>query len=151
MRQRILPQKSCVVNGEIFGHLLAHKLVMKPVTEIRARRTALEAKLEELTAVFQDRSELTIENSADMLDTIRMATDRDVSVQRMNISAKMLSDVREALGRLEKGEYGICEDCEQSIPARRLDAIPWALVCVKCQEARDRRRTTADDSYPLAA
>ena len=124
---------------------------MKPRSEIRTRRTVLQAKLGELTAVFRDRSELTIENSADVLDTIRMATDRDVSVQRMNISAQMLSDVREALGRLEKGEYGVCEDCEQSIPPRRLDAIPWAHVCVKCQEARDRRRGDADDNFSLAA
>jgi len=124
---------------------------MKTPTEIRARRTALEAKLGELTAVFQDRSDLTIENSADMLDTIRMAADRDVSVQRMNISAQMLSDVREALGRLGKGEYGVCEDCEESIPPRRLDAIPWARVCVKCQEARDRTRDDVDDIYSLAA
>ena len=124
---------------------------MKPLTEIRTRRAVLEARLGELTAVFHDRSELTIENSADMLDTIQMATDRDVSVQRMNISAQMLSDVREALGRLDKGGYGVCEDCDESIPPRRLDAIPWARLCVKCQEARDRRRTAADDSYPLAA
>src|SRR5450631_236372 len=110
---------------------------MKSLTEIHARRTGLEAKLRELNAVFQDRSALTIENSADMLDIIRMATDRDVSVQRLNISAQMLSDVREALDRLDKGEYGVCEDCEESIPPRRLDAIPWARVCVKCQEARD--------------
>ena len=124
---------------------------MKTPTEIRARRTALEAKLGELTAVFQDRSDLTIENSADMLDTIRMAADRDVSVQRMNISAQTLSDVREALGRLDKGEYGVCEDCEESIPPRRLDAIPWARVCVKCQEARDRTRGDVDEIYSLAA
>jgi len=124
---------------------------MKTPTEIRTRRTALEAKLGELTAVFQDRSDLTIENSADMLDTIRMAADRDVSVQRMNISAQMLSDVREALDRLDKCEYGVCEDCEESIPPRRLDAIPWARVCVKCQEARDRTRDDVDDIYSLAA
>ena len=124
---------------------------MEPLTEIRSRKTVLQAKFNELTAVFRDRSDLTIENSADLLDTIRMATDRDVSVQRMNISAQMLSDVREALGRLDKGEYGVCEDCEEAIPLRRLDAIPWARVCVKCQEARDRGRGDVDDNFSLAA
>ena len=124
---------------------------MKPLTEVRTRRTVLQAKLGELTAVFRDRSELTIENSADMLDTIRMATDREVSVQRMNISAQMLKDVREALGRLDTGEYGVCEDCEESVAPRRLDAIPWARVCVKCQDARDRGCSDIDDNYYLAA
>jgi DnaK suppressor protein len=124
---------------------------MKPLAEFRARRTAIEAKLEELAAGFQDRSELTVENSADMLDNIQTAADRDVSVQRMNISTQILSDIREALSRLDKSEYGVCEDCEESIPPRRLDAIPWARVCVKCQETRDRRHGDGDDILSLAA
>jgi DnaK suppressor protein len=131
---------------------------MKPPTEIRTSRAALEAKLAELTAAFQDRSGLTIENSADMLDTIRMATDRDVMatdrdvlVQQLNISAEMLSDVREALGRLDTGAYGVCEDCEESISPRRLHAIPWARVCVKCQEARAHNGVDAGDTFSMAA
>jgi DnaK suppressor protein len=63
----------------------------------------------------------------------------------------MLSDVREALARFEKGEYGVCEDCEESISPRRLQAIPWARTCVKCQEARDRRDVNDGDEFSLAA
>ena len=124
---------------------------MNAPTEIRNHRAALEHKLAELTAGFQDRSGLAIENSADMLDTIRMATDRDVLVQSMNLNARMLSEVREALTRLDKGEYGACEDCDESISPRRLQAIPWARVCVKCQEARDRRDLNDGDDFALAA
>jgi DnaK suppressor protein len=124
---------------------------MNAPTEIRNHRAALEHKLAELTAGFQDRSGLAIENSADMLDTIRMATDRDVLVQSMNINAQMLSDVREALARFSKGEHGVCEDCDESISPRRLQAIPWARTCVKCQEARDRRDTQDGDEFSLAA
>jgi DnaK suppressor protein len=124
---------------------------MNAPTEIRNHRAVLEHKLAELTAGFQDRSGLAIEHSADMLDTIRMATDRDVLVHSMNINAQMLSDVREALARLGKGEYGVCEDCDESISPRRLQAIPWARVCVKCQEARDRSGSNDGDEFSLAA
>ena len=124
---------------------------MNAPTEIRNHRAALERKLAELTAGFQDRSGLTIENSADMLDTILMATDRDVLVQSMNLNAQILSDVREALTRLGKGEYGVCEDCDEAISQRRLHAIPWARVCVRCQEARDRRNLNNGDEFSLAA
>ena len=124
---------------------------MKGPTEIRNQRAALEQKLAELTAGFQDRSGLAIENSADILDTIRMATDRDVLVQSMNINAQVLSDVREALTRLDNGEYGVCEDCDEAISPRRLQAIPWARVCVKCQEARDRGHTNDGEEFSLAA
>jgi DnaK suppressor protein len=123
---------------------------MKAATEITSRRKALEAKLQELTASFQDRSGLTIENSADMLDTIRMATDRDVLVQRLNLNARVLLSVREAIARLDSGEYGTCEDCDEAIARRRLDAIPWATVCVKCQEIRDGH-THEELSFSLAA
>ena len=124
---------------------------MNAPTEIRNHRAALEQKLAELTAGFQDRSGLAVENSADMLDTIRMATDRDVLVQSMNLNAQMLSDVREALARFDTGEYGVCEDCEEAISPRRLHAIPWARVCVRCQEARDRRNLNNGDEFSLAA
>lgn len=124
---------------------------MNAPTEIHNHRAALERKLAELTNGFQDRSGLAIENSADMLDTIRMATDRDVLVQSMNINAQVLSDVREALARLGKGEYGVCEDCEESIAPRRLQAIPWARVCVRCQEARDRTDVNHGHAFSLAA
>jgi DnaK suppressor protein len=116
------------------------------------RRASLEAKLGELTGVFQDRSELAIEISADIIDTIQMTTDRDVLAQRMNINSRILSDVRGALDKLENGDYGICEDCDELISPRRLDVIPWARVCVKCQEARDNRRLAKnDDDFPQAA
>ena len=116
------------------------------------RRASLEAKLGELTGVFQDRSELAIENSADILDMIQMTTDRDVLAQRMNINSRILSDVRGALDNLENGDYGICEDCDEPISPRRLDVIPWARLCVKCQEARDNRRAAKNgDHFPQAA
>jgi len=116
------------------------------------RRIALEAKLEELTGVFRDRSGLAVEVLADALDAIQLATDRDMLVQRMNIGARMLSDVRGAILAWDNGHYGFCEDCEEPISPKRLDAIPWAQVCVNCQEARDRRVMEADsDGLSLAA
>jgi len=113
---------------------------MKSALEIRKQpnldqlRAVLEGKIGELTGTFQDRSGLTIENSADMLDTICMATDRDVLVQRLNISARILSEVRKAVDNLDDGEYGVCEDCEGTISPQRLDAIPWARVCVNARK-----------------
>jgi DnaK suppressor protein len=121
-------------------------------SNLKQRRAALEKKLGELTGVFQDVSELTVETSPDVLDTIQMTTDRDVCVERMNISAQILSDVRAALESLDNGGYGTCEDCDEPISPRRLDAVPWARVCVKCQEARESRRTGDErGSFDLAA
>jgi DnaK suppressor protein len=70
----------------------------------------------------------------------------------MNISARILSDVRRALDNLENGDDATCEDCDEQISTRRLDAIPWAQVCMKCQEARDSRgAANHGDDFPQAA
>ena len=45
-----------------------------------------------------------------------------------------LRQIQEALDRLALGEFGVCLACEQPIAPKRLQALPWAKYCVKCQE-----------------
>ena len=52
-------------------------------------------------------------------------------------SADLLVKVEHALGRLDRGEYGDCESCGNPVPVARLEALPYATLCVDC--ARDRR------------
>lgn len=42
--------------------------------------------------------------------------------------------INEALTRIEDDEYGLCQNCENDINPKRLDAIPWARYCLNCQE-----------------
>lgn len=48
--------------------------------------------------------------------------------------SKQLALVDEALLRIEDDEYGLCQNCENAINAKRLAAIPWARYCLNCQE-----------------
>jgi RNA polymerase-binding transcription factor DksA len=50
-----------------------------------------------------------------------------------------LHDIESALSRLEKGSYGVCATCSSEIPKRRLDALPFATLCVECQSLVDKR------------
>jgi RNA polymerase-binding protein DksA len=50
----------------------------------------------------------------------------------MDSERKILVEIDDALGRIESGTYGICEDAGEQIPKRRLEAIPWARYCVNC-------------------
>lgn len=52
-------------------------------------------------------------------------------------SADLLVKVEHALARLERGDYGNCESCGKPVPVARLEALPYATLCVDC--ARDRR------------
>jgi DnaK suppressor protein len=47
-----------------------------------------------------------------------------------------------ALERLDKGTYGTCDDCGRPIEARRLAALPWAVLCSECAAALERRSAT---------
>jgi DnaK suppressor protein len=48
--------------------------------------------------------------------------------------SRQLTLINEALQRIEDDEYGICQNCENEINPKRLDAIPWARYCLNCQE-----------------
>lgn len=47
--------------------------------------------------------------------------------------------IEQALGRMERGEYGRCENCGRQIPFERLEALPFASLCIDCQELQDKR------------
>ena len=50
-----------------------------------------------------------------------------------------LSDIDNALAKLDSGTYGVCTDCTKPIPPRRLEALPFATLCVACQSVADKR------------
>jgi RNA polymerase-binding protein DksA len=49
-----------------------------------------------------------------------------------------LMALEEALRRIDKGTYGVCEECEEKIPVRRLEAFLAARLCIKCQSKAER-------------
>ena len=50
-----------------------------------------------------------------------------------------LSEIDNALAQLDSGTYGVCKDCAKPIPPRRLEALPFATMCVNCQSVADKR------------
>ncbi len=59
-------------------------------------------------------------------------SEMEKSAAHRNSLARRLQEVEAALERLERGAYGVCESCGQSIPRERLDAVPQTTHCVKC-------------------
>ncbi len=52
---------------------------------------------------------------------------------------KRLQLIDSALGRIENGHYGICMSCGKKIPHERLQAIPYAILCIDCKSSEERR------------
>ena len=67
-------------------------------------------------------------------DQAQVSHEEFVSLSLSNLDHSKLRLIDAALDRLETGDYGVCLSCEEPIPGRRLDAIPWATYCVPCQE-----------------
>jgi DnaK suppressor protein len=64
---------------------------------------------------------------------------RDIDLQRFVADSGALTEIKSALERIADGTFGICDECGSRIPAKRLDALPWAHLCVSCQENVERR------------
>ena len=109
--------------------------------ELEKYLAALEAKQQELVELLRRRDGIAIEKAADALDEVRLAADRELLIHTLDRESLRLREVRAALARMEEGSYGICLGCDQPIPTKRLDAVPWAAYCVRCQEAVDAQRT----------
>lgn len=52
---------------------------------------------------------------------------------------KRLKLIESALTRIQQGKYGLCMKCGKRIPQDRLEAIPYALMCIECKTAEERR------------
>jgi len=105
---------------------------MSAVKEILIRKEA------ELGRVLRNRDGIAIEKSADQMDEIQYASERDLAIRNVDRESILLRQVKAALRRVHDGSIGICIDCEWAISSKRLAAVPWASRCIQCQEAADR-------------
>ncbi len=114
----------------------------------RERLLAIEAQLEHDIAVKTEQ----IAESGDELVPERGGVTNHVSddanetvEQEMMLSLQMTAErqldrVRQALSRLDDGTYGTCANCGKQITPARLDARPWAIYCIDCQQLDDNGR-----------
>jgi RNA polymerase-binding protein DksA len=74
-----------------------------------------------------------------LADTATETYDRELAYTLEENSEHVLADIDAALGRIEGGTYGTCTSCGKEIPEERLEARPWATLCIDCQREREGR------------
>ena len=74
-----------------------------------------------------------------LADTATETYDRELDYTLEENSEHVLADIDAALKRIEDGTYGICSSCGKPISRERLEARPWATLCIDCQRQRERR------------
>ena len=73
----------------------------------------------------------------DMADQASGNNEVHIQLKLKQTDAKILQAIEEALERIQKGTYGVCRDCGESIAEPRLNAIPWTRVCIVCKEKQN--------------
>ena len=95
-----------------------------------------------------------LEQKASLLAPKNLSLVEDVSADEIDIAQNMIlnemveklslrekenfAKVNEALQRIEEGSFGFCEECEEPIAEKRLEAIPYVTTCISCAEQQER-------------
>ena len=93
-----------------------------------------EETLQEINKSLKSGTDTTTgEPSGDIYDQASSERDRELGLLLGDREREKLRNIDEALLKIEEGEYGICEECEEEIPLGRLKVVPFAHYCVKCK------------------
>jgi RNA polymerase-binding protein DksA len=71
-------------------------------------------------------------------DTASATYDRELEQGLEEGAEELLGKIDAALRRIDDGTYGICENCGQPIGEERLEAMPWATLCIDCKRREER-------------
>jgi DnaK suppressor protein len=83
--------------------------------------------------------ELRSQTSGDMVDAALDSVQDEISSQLAEVESRELARIENALERMRDGQFGICEGCSEPIPMARLNALPYATYCIKCQREAERQ------------
>ena len=70
----------------------------------------------------------------DVIDQANADAEAELQIRLQETDGLLLKAIDDALTRIEEGTYGVCVNCNQSIPKARLEAVPWTRLCRSCQE-----------------
>ncbi|MEO0531901.1 MAG: TraR/DksA family transcriptional regulator [Planctomycetota bacterium] len=109
------------------------------VTRRDAMRRALAG---DLSLLMQLREQM----GGDVVDAALDAAQDEISSKLAEVESRELGSIEKALQRIREGSYGNCEHCEKKIPMARLTALPYATMCIECQQAAEDGTLEAKDS-----
>jgi len=87
--------------------------------------------------------ELNEQTSGDMVDAALDSVQDEISSQLAEVESRELARIEYALERMREGQFGVCEGCGTGIPMARLNALPYATYCIKCQREAERQGATS--------
>jgi DnaK suppressor protein len=111
--------------------------------QIESLKPVLESKRNELVQYIRSLSSQVI------VYRMQGMCSRDEAVTLFHALTRTLADVTAALVAIEKGSYGVCVECHEPIALTRLEIIPWAPYCIRCQEVFEYRKQMMSSAAPF--
>ncbi len=109
-------------------------LVVKMAQTLLRRRAALRTTLE------RNASLIAVDGGAvgDSVDAAVDCEQDELDSQLATVESRELAAIDAALGQMRDGRYGTCEGCGKPIPSARLQALPYATLCIQCQREEEQ-------------
>ncbi len=139
-RDRLLRWRRRTDQWELDRQLSEDQWNMLSANQREHFKQALETRISELTHALAIAEEETREGAArhaDPADQAASEYERQSLVHQAANARQTLKNVTQALEWMRQGSFGECAECGGDIELKRLEAIPWARYCVRCQEARE--------------
>ena len=117
----------------------------KPKTRYNELKHMLEERRREIQAEVQGkirdvRAEASMGGKNEVFDAVESSEadiQDDIEFALIQMKSETLNKINDALVRLEQGDYGNCFECGEEIAEKRLRALPFAVRCKDCEEARE--------------
>jgi RNA polymerase-binding transcription factor len=152
-RKKISPATAVVVAKPVASVIVAEPVRSKETAkerEARQRRKEVLQKMllgkrqeiikeieESLGQSLTEDQQRRLESARDVGDQALMDLERELGISLMEMRNRRRQSIDEALTRLHEGTYGVCADCGVEISEKRLQAVPFAKLCVECQSREE--------------
>jgi DnaK suppressor protein len=110
--------------------------------KLMERRVALVGQVQAAEAYSRERDAEATQDPADMAAN---AYTKELLMSMSTNDRQLLDSIDAALDRIEEGEYGKCVNCGEPIQEKRLEAVPWARHCIRCQDLIERGQLAEDE------
>ncbi|HPB59544.1 MAG TPA: TraR/DksA family transcriptional regulator [Candidatus Saccharicenans sp.] len=120
---------------------MPEKLKLSKKEKEEFRKLLLERKnsiIRKLSQFYHESKEIETDTALDVADKAETSYTKEFLLGLTDSEREQLQLIDQALDRLEKGEYGLCQVCHREIGKKRLQIIPWTPYCINCQEKIER-------------
>jgi DnaK suppressor protein len=116
--------------------MMGRKEAIMKLRQVLVRRR--DALRKALAGDLSSLKELRQQTSGDMLDAALDSAQDEISSQLAEVESRELAQIEMALERMRNGTYGVCEVTGRPIPLARLQALPYAMMCIEAQREAEK-------------